>query len=102
MQHKDKLYIFDFELEKVPKELKGSATLYVEQQYELTSTPRAHVFSCICSRRWPSRASLGGERPLILQRLYAPVQGNARARNQECVGWGAGQRKGIGDYGDNI
>ena len=27
------------ELEKVTKELKGSATLYVEQQYELTSTP---------------------------------------------------------------
>jgi hypothetical protein len=25
------------ELEKFPKELKGSATLYVEQQYELTS-----------------------------------------------------------------
>ena len=28
------------ELEKVPKELKGSATLQVEQQYELTSTPK--------------------------------------------------------------
>jgi hypothetical protein len=28
------------ELEKVPKELKGSATLYVEQQCELTSTPK--------------------------------------------------------------
>jgi hypothetical protein len=27
------------ELEKVPKELKGSATLQAEQQYELTSTP---------------------------------------------------------------
>jgi hypothetical protein len=27
------------DLEKVPKELKGTATLYVEQQYELTSTP---------------------------------------------------------------
>jgi hypothetical protein len=27
------------ELEKVPKELKGSATLRVEQHYELTSTP---------------------------------------------------------------
>ena len=27
------------ELVKVPKELKGSATLQVEQQYELTSTP---------------------------------------------------------------
>jgi hypothetical protein len=26
------------ELEKVPEELKGSATLQVEQQYELTST----------------------------------------------------------------
>ena len=27
------------ELEKAPKELKGTATLQVEQQYELTSTP---------------------------------------------------------------
>jgi hypothetical protein len=27
------------ELEKVPKELKGSATLQVEKQYELTSPP---------------------------------------------------------------
>jgi hypothetical protein len=26
---------------KVSKKLKGSATLWVEQQYELTSTPRA-------------------------------------------------------------
>ena len=26
-------------LEKAPKELKGTATLYVEQQYELVSTP---------------------------------------------------------------
>jgi hypothetical protein len=30
---------FTKELEKVPKELKGSATLYVEQHYELTSNP---------------------------------------------------------------
>jgi hypothetical protein len=27
------------EIRKVPKELKGSATLKVEQQYELTSIP---------------------------------------------------------------
>jgi hypothetical protein len=27
------------------------------------------------------------ERPLVLIRLYAPVQGNARARKQECLGW---------------
>jgi hypothetical protein len=32
------------ELEKVPKELKGSATLKGEQQYELTNTPWS---SCI-------------------------------------------------------
>ena len=32
------------ELEKVPKELKGSAILQVEQQYELTSTPQS---SCL-------------------------------------------------------
>jgi hypothetical protein len=30
------------------------------------------------------------ERPLNLQRLYAPVQGNARARKWEWVGWAAG------------
>jgi hypothetical protein len=46
------------ELEKVSKELKGSATLYVEQQYVLISTPRASVSSCICIRRWPSQPSV--------------------------------------------
>jgi hypothetical protein len=30
----------------------------LEQQYELTSTPRTRVSSCICSRRWPSQPSL--------------------------------------------
>ena len=38
------------------------------------------------------------ERPLVLHRLYAPVQGTARARKQEWVGWGAGQGEGIGDF----
>ena len=32
------------ELEKVPKDLSGSATLWVEQQYELTSTPPELMF----------------------------------------------------------
>jgi hypothetical protein len=31
------------------------------------------------------------ERPLVLRRLYASVQGNARSRKWEWVGWGAGQ-----------
>jgi hypothetical protein len=35
------------------------------------------------------------ERPLVLQSLYAPIQGNARARKWEWVGWGAG---GGGEY----
>jgi hypothetical protein len=58
-------------LEKAPKELKGSVTLKVEQHYELTNTPRAHVSSCICSRRWPSRPSLGREAPWYCK-LYMP------------------------------
>jgi hypothetical protein len=37
------------------------------------------------------------ERLLILQRCYAPAKGNARARKQEWVGWGAGG--GEGDSG---
>jgi hypothetical protein len=43
-----------------------------------------------------------GERPLVLQRLYAPVQGNAKARKQEWVVWGAGLGEGIGDFWDSI
>jgi hypothetical protein len=58
-------------LEKAPKELKGSATLLVEQQYELTSTPRARVSSCISSRRWLSRPSLGREAHWYCK-LYMP------------------------------
>jgi hypothetical protein len=42
------------------------------------------------------------ERPLVLWRSYAPVQGNARARSWECVGWGAGQEEAIEDFQDNI
>jgi hypothetical protein len=50
------------ELGKVPKELKGS---------ELTSTPRAHVSSCICSRGWPGRPSMG-EEALGLVKIICP------------------------------
>ena len=53
------------------QELKGPAILWVKQQYELTSTPRARVSSCICSRRWPSRPSLGREVPRSYK-LYMP------------------------------
>ena len=38
------------------------------------------------------------ERPLVLQRLCAPVQGNARARKPERVGWGAGSGRVWGTF----
>jgi hypothetical protein len=42
------------------------------------------------------------ERSLVLQRLYALVQGNARARKGEWVGWGVGWGEGTGGFGDRI
>jgi hypothetical protein len=42
------------------------------------------------------------ERPFVLRRSYDPVQGNARTRKQEWVGWGTGQEESIGDFGDSI
>jgi hypothetical protein len=38
------------ELEKEPKELKGSATLQVEQHYELTSTPKLLTLAAYVSK----------------------------------------------------
>jgi hypothetical protein len=90
------------ELEKVPKELKGSATLWVEQQYELISIPRARVSSCICSRRWPSWPSLGREASWSCK-LYIPqYRGTPGLRSgsglvgEQC--WG----EGIADFRDSI
>jgi hypothetical protein len=87
------------ELEKVPKELKGSATLLVEQQYELTSTPRALVSSCICSRRWPSRPSLGREAPWSCK-LYMPQYGGTPGPRSGS-GW-VGEWGDIGNFWDSI
>jgi hypothetical protein len=63
----------------------------------LTSTPELVSLAVyiaedgLVGRHWE-------ERPLVLRRSYAPVQGNARARKQEGVGWGAGREEGIGDF----
>jgi hypothetical protein len=66
------------ELEKVSKELKRSATLSVEQHYELTSTPELLTLAA-----YVSKDGLVG---------HAPVQGNARAKKWERVGRGVGGR----------
>jgi hypothetical protein len=39
---------------------------------------------------------------VVLQTLYAPVQGNARAKKQEWVGRGTGREKGTGNFWDSI
>ena len=49
------------ELEKVPKKLKGTATLYVEQQYELSSTPELLTLAAYVSKDGLSRPSLQRE-----------------------------------------
>jgi hypothetical protein len=59
------------ELEKVPKELKGSATLSEEQHYELTSTPELLSLAAYVSKDWPSRPSLEREAHWT-RKLYMP------------------------------
>ena len=62
------------EIEKVPKELKVSATLYEKQQYELTSTPPPKVVSLVAH---VAEEGLVGhqweDRPLVLGRSYVLV-----------------------------
>jgi hypothetical protein len=93
------------ELEKVPKELKGSATLWEKQEYELISTTPPPEFVSLVAH--VAEDGLVGhqweEKPLVLQRLYAPVQGNARAsKHERWVGEQAGQGVGMGDFWDSI
>jgi hypothetical protein len=42
------------------------------------------------------------ERLLVLQRFYAPIQENTRARKQEWVGWRTGWREDIRNFWDSI
>jgi hypothetical protein len=67
------------ELEKVPKELKGSATLEVEQQYELTSTPELLTLAA-----YVSKEDLVGhhwkERPIGLANFICPSTGERQGQ----------------------
>ena len=86
---------------KVPKELKGSATLYVEQKYDLTSTPGACVPSCICIRRWPIRPSVEREAQRLCK-LYLPqYRGMPGPRSGSGWAWKwVGEC--VGDFWDSI
>jgi hypothetical protein len=79
------------ELEKVPKEIKGPATLEGEQHYELTSTQEFLTLTVyvlkdgLIGHHWR-------ERPIGLANFICPSTGNARAKKWEWVGrgWGRG------------
>jgi hypothetical protein len=50
-----------------------------------------------------AESSIIGKRgPLVLQTLYAPVQGNARVKKWKWVGRGWGWEECIGDFRDSI
>jgi hypothetical protein len=67
------------ELEKVPKGLKGSATLLVEQQYELSSTPELLSLAA-----YVSKDGLVGhhykERPIGLANFICPSTGECQGQ----------------------
>jgi hypothetical protein len=68
------------ELGKVPKELKGYATLYVEKHYEVTSTPKlltlvAYVSKdCLIDHHWKVR-------PFGLANFICPGTGEFQGQN---------------------
>jgi hypothetical protein len=66
------------------QEPKVSVTLQ-EQQYELTSTPRTCVSSCICSRRWHSQPLLVRE-ALGLAKIICPNTGEYQGQEVEVSG----------------
>jgi hypothetical protein len=67
------------ELEKVPKELKGTATLYAEQQYELTNT-----LELLSLAAYVSKDGLVGhhckERPIGLANFICPSTGERQGQ----------------------
>jgi hypothetical protein len=72
----------------------------VEQHYELTSTPELLTLAAYVSK--DGLVAITGKRgPLDLQTLYAPVQGNARAKKWEWEGRG-GWGEGMGNFWDSI
>ena len=84
------------ELEKEHKELKGSATLQVEQHYELTSTPELLTLAA-----YVSKDDLVGhhwkERPIGQANFICPSTGE---RQGQKMGMGGGEWG--GDFWDSI
>ena len=85
------------ELEKVAKELKGSATLQVEQHYELTSTPELLTLAAYISKdglvghHWK-------ERPIGLANFICPSTGERQGQKVGVGGQGSEGLVGMGDF----
>jgi hypothetical protein len=81
------------ELEKVPRELGGSAALWVERHYELTSTPELLTLAAYVSgdglvgHHWK-------ERPIGHTNFVCPSAGECQGQGGEWVGRGVG----VGGY----
>jgi hypothetical protein len=86
------------ELEKVSKELKRSATLSVEQHYELTSTPELLTLAA-----YVSKDELVGhhwkERPIGQANFICPSTGERQGQKMGMGGWVGGC---VGDFWDSI
>jgi hypothetical protein len=86
------------ELEKVPKELKGTATLQVEQHYELTSTPELLTLA-----EYESEDGLVGhqwkKRPIGRANFICPSTGERQGQEVGVVGWGSGWGSVWGSFG---
>jgi hypothetical protein len=73
------------ELEKIPKELKGSATLWVEQRYELISTLKLLTLAACVSKdglvghHWK-------ERPIGLANFICPSTGERQGQKVGLCG----------------
>ena len=84
------------ELEKIPKELKGSATLQVEQQYELPSTPT----ELLSLAAYVSKDGLVGhhwkEKPIGQANFICPSTGERQGQKGGVGG------QGMGDFWDSI
>ena len=88
------------ELEKVSEELKRSATLQVQQHYELTSTPELLTLSA-----YVSKDGLVGhhwkERPIGHANFICPSTGECQGQKMGMGGQGSGG-EGMGEFWDSI
>ena len=60
-----------------------------------------HVSSCICSRGWPSRPSMGGE-ALGLVKIICPSTGECQGQEVGVGGLGSRAGGGYGGFLDSI